>query len=48
MIRIGIRSLLTVWLVLAGAQPYLLWGQAKAEEAAPWDKAEGSKDRRDA
>src|ERR1039458_8910003 len=34
MIRIGIRSLLTVWLVLAGAQPYLLWGQAKAEEAA--------------
>ena len=34
MIRIGIRSLLTVWLVLAGAQPYLLWGQAKAEDAA--------------
>ena len=34
MIRIGIRSLLTVWLVLVGAQPGLLWGQAKAEEAA--------------
>jgi hypothetical protein len=34
MIRIGIRSLLTVWLVLLGAQPGLLWGQAKAEEAA--------------
>ena len=34
MIRIGIRSLLTVWLVLAGAQPGLLWGQAKAEDAA--------------
>ena len=34
MIRIGIRSFLTVWLVLAGAQPGLLWAQAKAEEAA--------------
>ena len=34
MIRIGIRSLLTVWLALLGAQPGLLWGQAKAEEAA--------------
>ena len=33
MIRIGIRSLLTVWLVLAGAQPGLLQGQAKAEGA---------------
>lgn len=34
MIRIGIRSLLTVWLVLVGAQPGLLWEQAKAEDAA--------------
>jgi hypothetical protein len=34
MTRIGIRSLLTVWLVLAGAQPGLLWGQAKAEDTA--------------
>ena len=34
MIRIGIKSLLAVWLVLVGAQPGLLWGQAKAEEAA--------------
>jgi hypothetical protein len=34
MIRIGIRLLLTVWLVLVGAQPGLLWGQAKAEDAA--------------
>jgi hypothetical protein len=34
MIRIGIRSLLTVWLVLAGAQPDLLWGQTKAEDTA--------------
>jgi hypothetical protein len=34
MIRIGIRSFLTIWLVLVGAQPGLLWAQAKAEEAA--------------
>jgi hypothetical protein len=34
MIRIGIRSLLTVWLALLGAQPGLLWGQAKAEDPA--------------
>jgi hypothetical protein len=34
MIRIGIRSFLTIWLVLAGAQPGLLWAQAKTEEAA--------------
>jgi hypothetical protein len=34
MIRIGIRSFLTVWLVLVGAQPGLLLGQAMAEEAA--------------
>lgn len=34
MIRIGIRSLLTVSLALIGAQPGLLWDQAKAEEAA--------------
>ena len=34
MIRIGIRCFLTVWLVLFGAQPDLLWAQAKTEEAA--------------
>jgi hypothetical protein len=34
MIRIGIRSLLTVWLVLLGVQPGLLWGQSKAEDTA--------------
>ena len=34
MIRIGIRSFLMVWLVLFGAQPDLLWAQAKTEEAA--------------
>jgi Peptidase family S41 len=37
MIRIGLRSLLTIWLVLAGAQPVLLPGQAKAEAAAAPD-----------
>src|SRR3974390_191825 len=34
MIRIGIRYLLTIWLVLAGAQPGLLFAQAKAEDTA--------------
>jgi hypothetical protein len=34
MIRIGIKSFLTAWLVLVGAQPGLLWAQAKAEDAA--------------
>jgi hypothetical protein len=34
MIRIGIRSLLLVWLVLAGAQVGLLCGQAMAEDTA--------------
>ncbi len=37
MIRIGIRSFLTVWLVLVGTQPGLLLEQAKAEEAAAPD-----------
>jgi hypothetical protein len=37
MISIGIRSLLTIWLVLMGAQPGLLLGQAKADDAAAPD-----------
>ena len=37
MIRIGIRSFLTIWLVLVGAQPGLQLGQAKAEAAAAPD-----------
>ena len=34
MIRIGIRSLLTVWLVLVGAQPGLLWDRQRPKSAA--------------
>ena len=37
MIRIGIRTLLTVWLVLVGAQPGLWLGQANAADAAAPD-----------